>query len=62
MIKIFCGSERYCAKRLKELRREGWRISASKKWSDGRYTYTMVLENRENVYSHFTTSSYFDQK
>ena len=43
MIKIFSGSFRYCAKRLDELDREGWRIKAYKKWADGTYTYTMEL-------------------
>jgi hypothetical protein len=43
---IFSGSFRYVAKRIEEMHDIGYKITKSKKWSDGKWTYVMEKEIR----------------
>ncbi len=38
---IFSGTVSYTNKRIAELRRQGYTVTWSKLWSDGKYTYRM---------------------
>ena len=43
---IFSGSFRYVAKRLDEMSDLGYKVTKSKKWDDGKWTYVMEKEIR----------------
>lgn len=40
-IHVFTGSYYYVNKKLTEMKKDGWKVVSSRKWSDGKYSYKM---------------------